>query len=145
MLQPEAVLEIAEKERMVGAKLVGVAVRPARWSGPGSRVAAGATATVVPGVGELIAGGASGDAIVGVEELVAPGSVVTTTLSISGAIWDRRSDMAEGMLSRCNQSRNTSTRKTTICHSHLHPQPAGLGSWLGGPAICAAHSGSDRR
>ena len=36
--------------------------------------------------------------------------------------------MAEGMLSRSNQSRNTSTRKTTICHSHLHPQPAGVGS-----------------
>ena len=80
------------------------------------------------GVRSVIAAGDGVVAAVEVRGVTAPGSVVTTTLSISGAIWDRRSDMAEGMLSRSNQSRNTSTRKTTICHSHLHPQPAGLGS-----------------
>ena len=80
------------------------------------------------GVRSVIAAGDGVLDAVGVRGVTAIGAVFTTTLAMSGAISDRRSDMAEGMLSRSNQSRNTSTRKTTICHSHLHPQPAGVGS-----------------
>ncbi len=122
---------------MVGARLVGVGVF----------IAAGATATVVPGVGELIAGGASGDAIVGVEELVAPGSVVTkrtfqlAELSrIAGRIWPLSGMCVPLQPEQEHQYQENNDMPHATC---IRSRPV----WApdsGGPAICAAHSGSNR-